>query len=112
MSQQGTSHFIFQRGTAVIMIPLVIWFIASVIGHAGDTRAELMSWIAHIWNAVPLGILVLVGFFHMRLGMETVIDDYIQNPNLRSTLQLLNTVFALVMGAIALWSLVAITLIV
>lgn len=112
MSQKGTSHFIFQRATAIVMIPLVIWFVYSLISHAGDTRAELMAWIANWYVAVPLAILVLAGFFHMRLGLEVVIDDYITKPDTRGMLHFFNTFFALILGAVALWSIIAITLIV
>ena len=108
----GTSHHIFQRGTAIIMIPLVIWFIYSIISHSGDSHAEFMTWVGQVQTAVPLGLLIIAGFFHMRLGLEIVIDDYITNPDRRSMLQFLNTLVALILGAIALWSVIAISLIV
>ncbi len=112
MAEKGTPHFIFQRVTALVMIPLTLWFVVSLIAHAGDSRTELMEWIAHWHVAVPLSILLLAGFFHMRLGIEVVIDDYIHKPDTRSMLHFLNTLFALILGAIAVWSVVAITLIV
>ncbi len=112
MSQKGTAHFIFQRGTALVMIPLVIWFVIALISHADDTRPELMVWIAKPWTALPLGLLILAGFFHMRLGIEILIDDYIHKPDTRGMLLFLNTLFALILGAVALWSIIAITLIV
>ncbi len=112
MSQKGTAHFIFQRGTAILMVPLTLWFVVSIIMHAGDSRQELMEWISSPWVAVPLGALILIGFMHMRLGVEVVIDDYIHKPDTRGMLLFLNTLFSLILGAIALWSIIAITLIV
>ena len=47
----------------------------------------------------------------MRIGLEVIIDDYIHKPDLRGMLHFLNTFVALVAGAIALWSIIAITLI-
>ncbi|MGV6802206.1 MAG: succinate dehydrogenase, hydrophobic membrane anchor protein [bacterium] len=114
MSQKGTTHFVQQRVTAIIMIPLVIWFLYSLILHAGDNHQKFTSWIAdNPWTAaLPLSAIVLVGFYHMRLGIEVIIDDYIENPARRSMFQFLNTLCALVAGTIAFWSIVAITFIV
>lgn len=114
MSQKGTSHFVMQRASAIFMIPLVIWFIVNVIRHSSDSHAEFTAWIAkHPWTAaLPLAALILLGFFHMRIGVAEAIDDYIHKPGLRSMLQFLNTLFALVLGALALWSIIAIAFIV
>ncbi|GGD15659.1 succinate dehydrogenase, hydrophobic membrane anchor protein [Aquisalinus flavus] len=113
MAKHGTAHFIAQRITALALVPLAIWFVFALLSHGGDTRADLMEWIAgHPWSvAIPLAMLVLVGFYHMRIGLEVIIDDYIHKPDLRGMLHFLNTFVALVAGAIALWSIIAITLI-
>ena len=112
MAEKGTPHFMFQRITALVMVPLTVWFVASLIAHSGDSRMELIKWIAQWHVAPPLASLLLVGFFHMRLGIEVVIDDYIHKPDTRGMLHFLNILFALILGAIAVWSVFAITLIV
>jgi succinate dehydrogenase / fumarate reductase membrane anchor subunit len=112
MSHKGTSHFVAQRFTAMIMIPAVIWFVFSIVAHAGDSHEELSAWIASPLTAVPLGIMILAGFYHMRLGVSEVIDDYIHKPGTRGMLHFLNTFFALVVGGLALWSVIALTFIV
>ena len=113
MSEKGTSHFVAQRLSAMVMIPLVIWFLIALISHAGDSHAELITWLStHPWTAtVPLILLIVFGFFHMRLGVEVVIDDYIHHPDRRGILHFLNTLFALILAAISTWSLIAITFI-
>ena len=112
MSHKGTSHFVAQRFTAILMIPAVIWFVFSIINHAGDSHAEISAWLASWWTAVPLCILIFAGFFHMRLGISELIDDYIHTPSARGMFQFLNSFVALVLGAIALWSIIALTIIV
>lgn len=113
MARHGTSHFIAQRISAIIMAPLTIWFIFALMSHGGDSRDELMAWIyGHPWSvAIPLALLILIGFFHMRIGMEVIIDDYIHKPDTRGMLQFLNTFVALLLGAASLWAIIAISLI-
>lgn len=113
MTEKGTPHFVAQRLSALLLIPAVIWFLFALVSHAGDSHAELMAWLSgHPWTAtLPLAFMIMAGFFHMRLGVEVVIDDYIHEPSRRSMLLFLNTLFALLLGAICLWSLGAITFI-
>ncbi len=110
MSTKGTQHFIAQRITALLLIPTIIWFLVSMVGHFGSDRAEIYAWLSDRTTAMVMAVFLLALFFHMRLGMQEVIDDYIANPDTRSMLSFLNTFFALVIGGIAFWSILSITL--
>ncbi len=102
----GTTHFHMQRLTALLMIPLVIIFIFNLISHAGDTRAELLEWLATPFGGISVALLIVTGFYHMRLGLDDVIDDYIQTPSTRTTLHYVNAGTALVLGGISIWSII------
>lgn len=112
MANQATKHFTHQRFTAMIQVPLVIWFLISVIRNAGASRAEFMAWAGEPLTAGLLVIFILSIFYHMRLGMTEVIEDYIHKKGTRSSLMTLNTVFALLLGTVAIFSIISITLIV
>lgn len=110
MSSKGTAHFVAQRITAIILVPAIIWLLINLIGHVGSDRAAIYAWLADWKTAVIMAVLILSMFFHMRLGMQEVIDDYIHKSDTRSMLTFLNTLFTLVVGGIAFWSILSITI--
>lgn len=101
-AKSGTEHFIHQRVTAIALMFLVPWFIFSMIHatKAGYAGAEI--WVAKPWNAILLILLFGAALYHMRLGLQTVIEDYITKSSTRQALLILNTfaVFALMVAAI------------
>ena len=103
-AKHGTDHFWVQRLTAAAMIPLAIWFVWSLASHAGDTRAELAAWLSSPLAAAPLLLLILVGFHHMQIGMQVVIEDYIHRDGTKIVLIFLNKAFAAVAGLVSVLS--------
>lgn len=104
MTHKGTSTFIAQRASAALLLPLIIWFLWGAISHAGASYAELRAWIGAPANAAFMGALILVGALHMRIGMNEIIDDYIDS-GARGVFKLLNLFASLGAAALGLWSL-------
>jgi succinate dehydrogenase / fumarate reductase, membrane anchor subunit len=102
--KSGTSHFWQQRATAMANVPLVLFLLWFIVSHLGAARADVVASIQHPLNA----ILLIAAFFsilwHMRLGMEMVLEDYIHAPGTLRGCLLLNTVFTGVMGGAALYA--------
>ncbi len=94
MSSKGTSKFKAQRFSAIVLIPLVMWFLFSLLSRVGAPYLDMKNWLAHPLNAIPMALLIIVGAFHMRIGMSEIIEDYIHS-GLRPVLLLLNWVFAI-----------------
>jgi len=89
MSKKGTSTFIMQRASAVVLIPFALWFLWSLAAHAGDSYVDMAAWISAPLNKIMFGGFVTVGAFHMRIGLGEVIDDYF-GGGLRGIFNLLN----------------------
>ena len=104
MAHKGTSTFIIQRATAALLIPLGIWFLIGVVSHLGADYASARAWLASPVNAVLLALFISVGAWHMRIGMDEIIADYIHG-GLRRVLSGLNWLAALALIAGVLWSL-------
>jgi succinate dehydrogenase / fumarate reductase membrane anchor subunit len=94
----GTDHFWRQRVTAVANIFLVSFLIWLLFTLAGADYATVKSALARPWIAVPLLLLVLSGVVHMRLGMQTIIEDYVHGDSAKVLALLLNTFFAILVG--------------
>jgi len=99
---EGTSHFIAQRVTAIALAVLAPWFVVSAaLSLHQASYVEAIDFIAQPVNAVGLILLVAVGMYHMSLGMQEVIVDYIHRPFTKMLLLLLNALAptALAVGA-------------
>jgi succinate dehydrogenase / fumarate reductase membrane anchor subunit len=104
MTHKGTAIFIAQRASAVILLPLVIWFLWSAVAHSAQSYEEMRAWIAAPRNAVMMGLLIVVGAFHMRIGLNEIIDDYM-DKGFRGVWKLLNLFACLGAGLLGVWSL-------
>lgn len=103
MASKGTSKFVLQRGSAVVLLPLLAWFLIGLIGHAGASQEEMRAWLGQPVPALLMAVLVIVGAFHMRIGLGEVIEDYI-HTGLRGLLLALNWGVAIGIAALAAWS--------
>ena len=103
-AREGADHFIQQRVTALALLALVPWFLYSIVtAYEGGYLAGKV-WISNPINAVFLALALTAAFFHMRLGVQTVIEDYISKHGTRSALLILNTFAVIVMWALSVFS--------
>lgn len=87
-AKEGVNHWWAQRVTAVALVPLTLWFVASVVLLAGADHATVSAWIAQPFNTVLLLCLVGATFWHASLGLQVVIEDYIHQERPKLAAQL------------------------
>lgn len=97
-AKHGAGHFIAERVSGIALIPLVLWAAFSGPLLAKGDFASASTWLAQPLNAVLAGLLVVVGFFHLRLQIQVVVEDYIYGFVAKTGLLLLN-LFVCVLGA-------------
>jgi succinate dehydrogenase / fumarate reductase, membrane anchor subunit len=98
-AKEGTDHFWRQRLTAVANLFLVVFAVFLMLRLVGASYQDARAVLSNPLVTVALGMLVLSGTIHMRLGMQTVIEDYIHAEGLKIALLMLNTFFAIAVGA-------------
>jgi len=94
-------HWWAQRLTAVILTPLCLWFTFALVGAIGMDHASVIVWIKSPLISPLLILFLLALFYHAQLGLEVVMEDYINNDNVRNRCILLSKVAMLAAGLIA-----------
>lgn len=103
-AKEGADHFWKQRLTAIsnaILAVFLVWLIVSLIGADYSTvKAKLSD------PLIALGLLALVtsGAIHMRLGMQTIIEDYVHDEGMKILALMLNTFFVIAIALIGIFS--------
>ena len=108
MSKKGTSTFVIQRASAVILIPFAVWLLFNIVALLGSDLETARAWFANPINGLALGGFLIVAAAHMRIGMMEIIVDYIHS-GLRGVLLSMNWIFSLGVVAGVAWAVYALS---
>ena len=78
-SNKEITHWWAERVSAVALVPLSLWFVASIIAHTGSDYAAFIAWLRNPLASIPMVLLLIALFHHVALGLEVVIGDYIHS---------------------------------
>ncbi|MGH8229322.1 MAG: succinate dehydrogenase, hydrophobic membrane anchor protein [Steroidobacteraceae bacterium] len=78
-ARRGAEAWRAERVTAIALVPLTLWLVASLVAvHAAD-RAAFMAWLGRPLPALLTILLLLAAFRHAALGLRVVIEDYVHS---------------------------------
>ena len=97
-AKDGTEHFWRQRLTAIALVPLVLYFLWVFIQLIGATHDEVVACFQKPSVAILFLIFIGTGLYHMKLGMQVIIEDYVHGGTGKALL-IANTFFAILMAA-------------
>ena len=109
-AKQGTHHWIVQRLTAIGLLPLSLWFLWSVLGIVGGEYADARSFVAQPWNAGFLAAFVILLFYHAKLGIQVVVEDYVHTKPVEVLLHVVNIFVCLLAALFSVLAIVRIAL--
>lgn len=78
-AKKGAQHWWTERVTAVALVPLTVWFVASIIAHAGNDYAAFIAWLGTPLATSCMILLLIALFHHSALGLQVVIEDYVHS---------------------------------
>jgi succinate dehydrogenase / fumarate reductase, membrane anchor subunit len=104
-SRSGTGHFWQLRLTSVASIPLTIAFVIIVVSLLGRNHAAVVQILGSPLVAIIMLLFIGTNVYHMWLGMQVIIEDYVHHELAKLTLLMANTFFCVIVGAASLYAL-------
>ena len=98
-AKSGVEHWWAERVSAAALVPLSLWFVASLIAHSRSGYGELIAWLKTPATAILMILLLIASFHHTAAGIRVIIEDYAHSSwrfAVVASLQLLSTAFAVV----------------
>ena len=104
-AREGGEHWLTERVTSIALLLLGSWLVASLLLLPKLDQRTLIEWLHAPSAAIPMALLIVVGFKHALDGMKVFIDDYVHEPGNNFVANTLLLFFAVGGGAIALYAL-------
>lgn len=97
---QGSHHWLQQRVSALALVPLSLWFIYSLLSMVSSDYMTVVHWLRLPYVTVLLIMFIVSLFYHALLGVQVVIEDYIDSEWQKFT-SLMLVKFLAITGALA-----------
>lgn len=78
-ARDGLRAWQAERLSAVALVPLTLWFAASILAHTGSTYGEFIAWLGAPVTATLMILLLIALSHHTALGLQVVIEDYVHS---------------------------------
>lgn len=78
-AKEGVGAWWAERVSAVALVPLTLWFAASIIAHTGSNYVTVVAWLRTPFAAILMILLLIALFHHTALGLQVVIEDYVHS---------------------------------
>ncbi|MAF97148.1 MAG: succinate dehydrogenase, hydrophobic membrane anchor protein [Micavibrio sp.] len=106
----GSDHWMAQRITAFANVPLVIWFVYSLVSLKGADYVSFTTWLAEPVNAILAILFIISNFYHAALGLQVVIEDYIHCEVMKTVKLVVMKLVLFGLGTAAIFSILKIAL--
>jgi succinate dehydrogenase / fumarate reductase membrane anchor subunit len=104
-AREGGEHWLTERVTSIALLLLGVWLIASLLLLPKFDQRTMIEWLRGPSGAIPMALLIMIGFKHALDGMKVVVDDYIHEPGNNFAVNTLLLVLAVAGAAISLFAL-------
>ena len=92
-SKEGPHHWWMQRLSAVALVPLSLLFVYTFMQTLGTGYQGFVDTYSNLGNAIVAILFLIVAFFHLRLGLQVVIEDYVHSKTWKVLFLIANTLF-------------------
>ena len=103
-ARAGTRHFWHQRLTSVASIPLSIAVVVIIIALLGRNHAAVVQILGSALVAITMLLFIVTSVYHMWLGMQVIIEDYVHDEPIKLATLMANTFFSFAIGLVAIFA--------
>ena len=103
-ARTGVPHWWLQRVSAVALVPLSVWLGTSLLSLTGADYLTFTSWVMQPLNAILLLLAIGASFYHFKVGLDVVIEDYVHTDWLKIGLRAANLCFVVATSAAAIFA--------
>jgi succinate dehydrogenase / fumarate reductase, membrane anchor subunit len=104
-AREGGEHWLTERSTSIALLLLGTWLVASLLFLPNFERQTIIEWLRAPTGAVPMALLIVIGFRHALDGLKVVVDDYVHEEGSRYGWNVVFLFLAVGGGALALYAL-------
>ena len=98
----GVVHWKLQRISAIAMIPLIIWFVSSLVFSLINGYDQSINWLQSPLNATGMVLLFGTLYFHAASGLQVVVEDYVHNEGLKIMSLILIKLSSVLLGVLSI----------
>lgn len=103
-AKSGAHHWWLERLTSVSTLLLFVWFVVSLLRMPSLDYRSVVEWLSEPLVAVPMLLLIVSTFWHLKLGLQVVIEDYVHEEGMKFFSITLLNFFTIALAALALFS--------
>jgi succinate dehydrogenase / fumarate reductase membrane anchor subunit len=103
-AKSGAHHWWLERLTSISTLVLFVWFLVSIFRLPALDHETVVEWLESPIVAVPMLLLIVSTFWHLKLGLQVVIEDYVHEGGLKLFSITLLNFFVIALGALAFYS--------
>ncbi len=101
-SGNGHKRWMWQRATAIVLIPLSLWFLAGLLTHLIGPAQHATIWLSRPHVAVLMALAIPAATCHLAIGLESIFADYVAGASLRMILRI-GLRSGLILAVLASW---------
>ena len=99
---KASHKWIMQRASALIVAPLIIWFLLSLISLSTADYNSVVNFFSNPLFLSLTIILLIAGFFHGKIGLSEIVEDYIHNEKIKNIANLLGLLLSIIVPSITI----------
>lgn len=107
-AREGARHWWHERVSALASLILSGWFVVSLLRLPAYDRGTIVEWLGSPLAAVPMALLIITTFWHLKMGLIVVVEDYVHEEGSKLFWVTLINFLAILGAGLALFALVKI----
>ena len=99
---KASRKWIMHRASALIVAPLIVWFLLSLISlSTGDYNSVINFFSKPLFLSLTI-ILLIMGFFHAKIGLSEIFEDYIHDEKIKNVANILTFLLSIIVPSITI----------